>query len=210
MMRQIKSFKNIIFDLGNVIVPLDYTLTTKGFEQLGFKDWNRNFYVLKEQKVFENIEKGLISEAEFLVALRPYMPSDVTDLQILNAWGAMLTDFPVERVDLVRKLRESHRVFLLSNTNQPHIDYFKALFRKKYNYEMSELFEIEFYSNDLKLAKPHSDIYYKALEIANIKAEETLFIDDLIENIEGANKTGIHGYWLHDETIVDVFSKLWI
>ena len=110
----------------------------------------------------------------------------------------MLLQIPVHRFTMLRRLKEKYNVFLLSNTNETHINWVDGYLRTVYNFTIEDFdaryFHKSYYSHLINLRKPNTNIYDYVLQDAGLKAEETLFIDDNFHNIEGAKKVGLQTY----------------
>lgn len=203
------NFKNIIFDLGGVILNIDYDLAAKAFEQLGLSNFNQLFSKASQEKVFDLYEKGLITSNEFRDALNKGMKIPLSDDVIDAAWNSMLLDLPTPRLELLKKMKTTHRTFLLSNTNEIHIDWFWNSLQQHFGIpDLSGYFEKMYLSYQIHLRKPDAAIFQYVLDKNQLDPAETLFIDDSPQHIEGAKKLGIQTYWLDvkKESILDIFS----
>ncbi|MEO6882484.1 MAG: HAD family phosphatase [Bacteroidia bacterium] len=200
------SVKNIIFDLGVVLLNIDYSLTQKAFRQLGITDFDALYSQLHQDKIFDDFEKGLISAAEFRNTLRKISDKNWSDAQIDAAWNAMLLDFPEKRLQLLEKLKSRYRLSLLSNTNEIHINYFSNYLQKTFGIaDLSNVFEKEYFSYEIKMRKPDTEIYEYVLREKKILAQETLFIDDLLINVKAAETIGLQTIHLASpNTILDI------
>jgi putative hydrolase of the HAD superfamily len=189
------NIKNIIFDLGAVLLNLDMLKTDAAFEALvGDKkthEWIRQ--KLYDRALFSKFETNEILELEFVQTIKSFNPSPLNDEQINQAWSAMLLDFPLERIELLKKLKEKgYRLFLLSNINSIHLrDVYTIIQKEHGNLDFDALFDKAYYSHLIGRRKPDPATYQFVLNDAGIKAAETLFIDDNADNIEGAASTGI-------------------
>lgn len=198
--------KNIIFDLGNVIHNINPELTQKAFHELGYSHFNI-YSLKKEDKILlDGFETGKVSAADFRKHIRSLICPDLTDVAIDDAWNALLLDLPAERLELLKELKKKYRLFLLSNTNELHIEWVFNYLQKTYGISgLSGYFEKEYYSHLVGMRKPQAEIYERILSENGLTAEETLFIDDSEENIEGARKLKIHAYHLTSgETILNI------
>jgi len=204
----LKGIKNIIFDLGGVIINIDYNITIEKFKLLGIKNFDNLYTQLRQDPWFDLYDKGGISSDQFVSIIKKYLPSDVSPEQIIDAWNAMLLDFPPERADLLRKLKTKYRTFILSNTNELHIDYYFSLLEKWYGIsDMSPFFEKQYYSYLMGKRKPDAEIFEFVLQDSRLNPRETLFIDDSIQNVNAAAGCKIVAYHLQPpETIMDIFS----
>jgi glucose-1-phosphatase len=200
----LKGIKNIIFDFGGVVINLDYDITIREFKRLGIDDFDI-FFTKNSQ--LDKLDRGGISGKQFVEELKKYLPDTISDDQVIKAWNAMLLDFPEERADLLKKLKGQYRTFLLSNTNELHLDYYFGLLQKEHGVkDLSSFFEKQYFSNIIGMRKPDAEIYEFVLNENGLKPEETLFIDDNIQNIEGAARCGLRSIHLEKPlTIMDVF-----
>jgi putative hydrolase of the HAD superfamily len=209
-----QKIKIIIFDFGGVICDLDINKTVEKFKAFGpskpgFKvsaeKQNRNFEMLVEQ-----IERSRITPQQFRDSIRNHYISEPSDPDIDDAWNAMLTGIPPERIKLLENIRKNYRVFLLSNSNEIHYQKYLADFKEKYGYEdFSSLFEKTYFSFRINLIKPDKDVFEFVLADSGLNPGETLFIDDMLKNVEAARQVGINGYHLKPgEDILDLFSAL--
>ena len=201
-----KNIKAIIFDLGAVILNINYQNTIDGFAKLGVKNAS-SFYSKKVQnKLFNQIETGEISAEKFLRELQKETNNASINL-ISEAWNAMLLDLPENRLALIECLKKNYSIYLLSNTNSIHIDAFKKEIGTTKWIKFCNLFEKMYLSYELGMRKPNTAIFKHILKEQNLKPQEVLFIDDSPQHIEGANKLGITTYHLQNgEEIATLFA----
>lgn len=186
--------KHIIFDLGNVLVRLDTPACIEAFKKIGMEMViNRSNDDAKS--VLEQLGLGLISVETFCQKARELSGSQAYDEAICHAANAMLVEIPDEKKRRLLDLRaRGHRVFLLSNTNSIHWDYcVEQLFPYK-NYGVADYFERIFLSQEMHLQKPDAEIFNEVLRQTGIRAEDSIFIDDLPENCEAARGVGIQAF----------------
>ena len=203
-----KKCKAIIFDLGAVILNINYQNTIDEFTKLGVNN-AATFYSKKVQtNLFNQIETGMISSNKFLKALQKETKNANIN-QVEKAWNAMLLDLPEERVHLIKKLKNNHTIYLLSNTNAIHIDAFKKQLGNKKWLAFCKLFDKMYLSHELGLRKPDVKIFEYILNEQKLKAEEVFFIDDSPQHIASAKKIGIHcHHLLDDENIITLFPDI--
>jgi len=196
-MELLKGIRNIIFDLGGVIINIDYHLTINAFKNLGLIDPEKIYTQFQQLPVMDKYDIGQISSDEFVAELRKILAPGTSDEQIINAWNAMLLDFPQERAELLLKLKSKYRTFLLSNTNDIHITYFFKRIKKDYGYdEMKSFFEKDYYSHRIGMRKPNKEIFDFVVNENGLIPSETLFIDDTLQHVEGAKRAGLRAYHL--------------
>ena len=203
-----KKCKAIIFDLGAVILNINYQNTIDEFTKLGVKN-AAIFYSKKVQTdLFNQIEIGIISSNKFLKALQKET-NNANITQVEQAWNAMLLDLPDKRLQLIKNLKNNHIIYLLSNTNAIHIDAFKKQLGNKKWLAFCKLFDKMYLSHELGLRKPDIQIFEYILKEQKLKAEEVFFIDDSPQHIAGAKKLGIHCHHLLDnEDIITLFPDI--
>lgn len=180
----VQKIHNIIFDLGGIILNIDYHKTEQAFMNLGIINFNELFNQFHANDFFKNFEKGKISPGEFVKELRNYAPK-VPDQDIIDAWNAMLLDFPPGRVDFLRDLKTRYRTFLLSNTNAIHHQAFQKI-PLNADGSLEECFEKSYYSHEMGLRKPEIEIFRQVIKDNNLLPHETLFVDDTLSNVEAA------------------------
>lgn len=187
----------IIFDLGGVIINLDTAATIAEFNKLSSKPFENIYTQLQQTPLFDLFDKGLIGEPEFFNGLKVAMEAEPGDDLMLEAWNAMLLDFPLHRLELLKALKSKYRLFLLSNTNETHVREFEASLLKSQGYQNLEpFFDRVYYSCRMGMRKPDTEIFDYVLKENKLVPEETLFIDDTLHHIEGALKTGIQAHLL--------------
>ncbi|WP_163324892.1 HAD family hydrolase [Draconibacterium mangrovi] len=199
MKADLTNIKNIIFDLGRVLLNLDFDASIKAFQQLGSDGEvldHKNAYA---DPIFYNLEVGKITPAEFRSGVRKVLKNEqLTDRQIDEAWYAMILDIPAHRVKKVQELSRNYNLYLFSNTNQIHIDRLLAEFKAQHGIDFPSLFKTVYYSHEIHDRKPEVSAYEKVITLSGVNPKETLFIDDLENNIDAAQKTGLKTFWLQN------------
>lgn len=195
-MLELNHTENIIFDLGGVILNIDYLLTSKAFSALGFIDFDEYYTQKKQSKVFDLFETGKINSEEFIKEFSKEIPG-VNKEQIIEAWNAMLLDLPAERIELIRNLGKRFRVFLLSNTNQIHEDAFRKIVEAQFgNYIFDDVFEETYLSHKIGYRKPNKECFDYVIDRNGLSVEKTIFIDDSIQHVIGARQAGLQSFHL--------------
>lgn len=207
-MEILNGVKNIIFDLGGVLLNIDPKKTIEAFGRLGMEQLIGDKGLSYDHDIFYLMEQGKVTPEEFRNGVRQLISTEVTDDQIDNAWTAMLLDFPANRVELVKNLRNNYKIYLFSNTNAIHVAKYQANFKSQHGFEVSSLFEIDFYSNEIGYRKPSPESFQEIIRLSGINPEESIFIDDSLPNVEAAIGCGLKGYWLEPgQKIEEVFQK---
>ena len=183
--------RNIIFDLGGVILNINPQLTVDEFRKLGWSDFYDDNHKALDKELFFHLERGDSSPGDFRDTVREMINDQVKDDAIDKAWTAMILDIPADRIRYLEKLKKVYRIFLLSNTNEIHRLKFHREFENDFGYSFYDLFERNFYSHEMGTRKPNREIYEVALKEAGLVAGETLFIDDIEENTEAAKSVGM-------------------
>lgn len=201
--------KNLLLDLGGVVLNVDYHKMVDVFKEYGIMDFDKHFTQAKQVEIIDKFEEGKCTIEEFRNGIRDLVKVDLTDEQIDNAWFSMILDLPKERIELIGLLKLKYNVYLFSNTNELHIELLKKRYEEEFGFDIFQmLFTKAYFSNEIKMRKPHPESFQWLLNYAEIKAEETLFIEDSPQHIEGAKKVGLNTYWLTGgETINDLYDK---
>lgn len=207
-MEILNGVKNIIFDLGGVLLNIDPKKTIEAFGRLGMEQLIGDKGLSYDHDIFYLMEQGKVTPKEFRNGVRQLISAEVTDDQIDTAWTAMLLDFPANRVELVKNLRNNYKIYLFSNTNAIHVAKYQANFKSQHGFEVSSLFEIDFYSNEIGYRKPSPESFQEIIRLSGINPEESIFIDDSLPNVKAAIGCGLKGYWLEPgQKIEEVFQK---
>jgi glucose-1-phosphatase len=184
--------KNIIFDLGGVIINLDFSAAEKAFVELGFEDFKNVFGGGHVTSFIKDYEVGLIDDEQFISEIKKSAKKQNDDEVAIAAWNAMLLDFPPERIAFLRELKKKYRLFLFSNTNSLHLQSFRKTFSNAFGEAIfDELFEKAYYSHEIKMRKPTKEAFDYVVKDAGLVAGETLFVDDMLVNVEGARLAGL-------------------
>lgn len=193
------NIKNIIFDLGGVVINIDWQLSINAFQQLAnpaYRAQNADMIQNETYKApfFIDYEIGKIDDATFCQKLRERFHLEGNDEQIANAWNGLLLDVPQDRIELLHSLRKTHRTFILSNTNAIHIMGASKILQDVHGTsQYDNLVEKAYYSHVMNKRKPWPEIYQQIIDENQLKAEETLFIDDNVDNVQAANQVGLQG-----------------
>jgi putative hydrolase of the HAD superfamily len=193
---RMSGFQNIIFDFGNVLFHLDLGATERRLRHLlGDDRFEAARARLRAADVFNRYETGALSTEAFIASIRKATEPALTEAEVLDAWNAIFIEMPAEYFDLLERLRERYRVFLLSNINDLHarwIDQYMAEKHQRSDFRQ-RYFDAVYYSHEVGLRKPDERIYSYVLQDAGLRPEETVFIDDLEVNVRAAESVGIRG-----------------
>lgn len=203
-----KNIQNIILDLGGVLINLDYHKTNSELGKLGLAD---AFTKAKQIDLFDDLEEGKITNEEFLVGFNKLANQNHNHNTIIEAWNAILLDFPIERLNLVKELNKKYRVFLFSNTNAIHIEEVYNILQRDHGVpNLDDHFEKVYLSNELGIRKPKKEGFLHIINTHALNPTETLFIDDSPQHIVGAKEAGIHAEWLdlEKEDILGMLNRL--
>jgi len=204
------TIKNILFDLGNVLVPIDFQRSINAFIQLGVSNFDISFEKVKNVKVFHDFEIGLISPNEFRNHLRKGVLHSCTDQELDNAWNAIILPFPVEVAKLLDQVAQKYDLYLLSNTNKIHCEYFNNDYKNvSGGKSFADIFKKTYYSHELHQRKPSKEIFLSVLTDSGINANETVFLDDLKENLKAPEELGFQTIWVeYTERLGEYISQI--
>lgn len=188
------SIKNIIFDLGGVVIDIDLNLAYLEFSKLLNITHQEVYHKFYDFHLWNKHEIGEVSDTELRLEINKFAYTQLSDNQIDKAWNSLLIEIPKSRIARIIELSTKYNVFVLSNTNGIHVEHFgKLLFESTGIEKLDFIFKKVYYSHEMKLRKPDIKIYENLLNDAQILASETLFLDDNLDNIIAAQSIGIHG-----------------
>jgi glucose-1-phosphatase len=189
--------KNVILDLGGVILNLDFPAAEKAFSDMGFADFKQLFASGHVTSFIKDYEVGAIDDEQFVKEIKKVAKSQNNDDVAIAAWNAMLLDFPAERIEYLHYLQKKYRLFLFSNTNSLHLQSFRKTYSAAFNQAiLDDHFEKAYYSHEIKLRKPTLEAFQYVLNDSKLDPAETVFVDDMLVNVEGARAAGLQGIHL--------------
>jgi len=187
-----KDFPNIIFDYGGVIINIDVDQTVSAFQDLIPGNSDNIQQKVESSDVFKSMEKGLLEEHVFLMEFNQLLDSDLEWNTFESAWNAMIGDLPVDRLRVLDDVAKSHRIFLLSNTNSIHLRRVNDVVKETTGKDsIDHYFEEAYYSNIIQMRKPDREIYEYVMAKNNLNPDETIFLDDNMHNLKGAEEAGL-------------------
>jgi len=198
--------KNIIFDFGGVILNISHKELEDAFRSLGVSNFEELFNQAQQSELFQKFETGEISPHEFRSAVKSMTGLKVSNDVLDNAWNQIIGDYPPGRIDLLRKIKDNYSLFLLSNTNVIHYNYYIENFRLEFGYDFQSLFHQTYWSFKMGKRKPNADSFAEIIAKENIIPSETLFIDDSRQNVIAAEALGLKTLHLqYGMEITDLF-----
>jgi len=187
-----KNVNAIIFDLGGVILNIDYNLTRKAFEKSGVIDFHEMYSQAAADDLFENLERGTVVEEDFYKEFNKRIQSALDKNEIRSNWNAMLLTFREKSLEFLDSIKSKYKLYLLSNTNHIHLNAFDKIYNvTPRNKPFEKFFDKVYYSCEMGLRKPNADIYEFVLNENKLEAGKTLFIDDSVQNTEAAQAVGL-------------------
>ena len=201
-----QNIKNIIFDYGNVIFSIDFRKAQEAFKELGITDPGAFFGHKQQDPIFDKFDRGEVSADEFRAYVKDKIGNPaITDQQITDAWNSLLLGIAPGNHDLLLKLKDKYRTFLLSNINDIHYKYIMQYLKDEFGFDDNEhLFEKTYYSHLIGKRKPELHIFEQVLHENNLKPQETLFIDDSPQHLAAAKTLGIQTFLM---TAPDTLAK---
>lgn len=200
------SVKNVILDFGGVLFDIDYHAPHREFAKLGWENFNEDYSQASQNEIYDLLETGKIEVAEFWNYLSSRMPT-ATRTQIAAAWNSILLNPISHRIAQLPLLKKNYRTFLLSNTNAIHAPAFEEMMQQNGEWAIMEsALEAIHYSQDLGKRKPHPETFLHVCQLHALHPSETVFVDDSIQHVKGAQKAGLIG--LHLTPGMDLFELL--
>ena len=195
--------KNIIFDLGNILYDIDFEIMYKRFHELGIPNFENHFTLNQSDPLFFDLEKGFIDEVTFCSRFNQLYNLSLNKDQIIEAWNSLLIGFREKSLDWLKSNQSNFSLFLYSNTNQPHQDYFLAQYTREIGGDFNTLFKKPYYSHEMGMRKPDPASFQYILDQEGLRAAETLFIDDNEPNVLGAASVGLQVLYLQPGMFIE-------
>ncbi len=202
--------KNLIFDLGGVLLNIDFKKTYDAFYALGIYRANELNNHPEVLELFMALEVGEYSVNAFRDKFRLLTGYSDSDEKLDDAFNALLMDFPPERIARVQELATKYNTYILSNTNAIHCKHYNQMLNDDLGIkDLNHLVDKAYYSHELGVKKPDYEIYGRMIELSGILPGESLFIDDREENLKAARKLGFDVMLVDEEhTILEVLADL--
>ncbi len=192
-----KGIQSVIFDLGGVIINLDASRTISAFNKISQIPFQNIYTQAKQDELFSLLDVGKISTSDFLTEVKRQIRYNGPNEDVLSAWNAMLLTGPEERLVILVEMKHNYNTFLLSNTCEPHVEAFERELESEHGIKnFDDYFDKVYYSCRVGLRKPGKEIFELVLDQNNLKAEETVFIDDSPQHVKAAGEIGINSFLL--------------
>lgn len=196
---------SIIFDLGGVLINLSPERTIHAFSESTGVSNEEVKRAYATNPVFIAYEKGQISDQQFRDSIRSIFSSHVDDVEIDRCWNAMLVDFPVSTLMMLKRLKSHFRTFVLSNTNTIHLKYVNDIMLQ--GNALDGWFHKSYYSHLVGMRKPELEIFNYVLQDSSLIPERTVFLDDNEDNVKAAESLGITTIHItHHTQVLDLFN----
>jgi glucose-1-phosphatase len=205
--QKFENIKNIVFDLGGVVININYQDTIRKFKEIGITNFDQLYSQYSQSDIFDRYDKGFATPDEFRSAIRKLANINVPDKIFDDAWNAMIQDLPAENLKVLLHLKNKYQTYLLSNTNEIHLSYFFNYLRKKHDVnDFSHYFHNVHYSCRMGMRKPDIEIYNRVMDFNKLVPAETVLIDDTAINVDAAIKAGWQGFYMpKGKLIMDIF-----
>jgi putative hydrolase of the HAD superfamily len=199
MLKNFQEYNNYIFDLGGVLLNLDFNLTKLEFKKI-IPHLDDDTFLGRENQlaIFSHYEVGKVSSKELIKSFKEHFKTNISDVEFARCWNAMILDFPIERIKFLQKLRsEGKKIYLLSNINQLHEDAVERRYKDLgLKNPFISLFDRLYYSHQIGMRKPNPEIFEYVISENNLQRGETLFIDDSLQHIVSSRRIGLDAFHL--------------
>lgn len=199
-----KNINTIIFDFGGVILDIDFQKINSAFASLGVSNFRQMYSQQDADPLFKNLEEGKITDEEFYALFNKKAKVDLDNSTIQKAWNSMLLSYRKNALFTLTTLKDKYKLYLLSNTNSIHVDAFNKIFNEEIGEgSLEDYFDKIYFSHQIKYRKPDKEAYEYVIKENKLDASKTLFIDDSIQNIEGAKAVGLQTIFLQQGTVIE-------
>jgi putative hydrolase of the HAD superfamily len=191
----LKGIKNIVFDLGGVLLTLNWREAVRRFQSLGLERAEELLDLYHQKGIFLHLEEGLLSEEAFYDAVRAEAGKYISNDDILWGWMGFVEDCPESKLNMLKNLKDrAYKLYLLSNTNPMVMKWALSPDFSKEGKSLSDYFDRLYLSYQMKCVKPNLEIFRKMIEDSGMNPSETLFIDDGTANVETGKRLGFKTY----------------
>ncbi|GHU71615.1 D-ribitol-5-phosphate phosphatase [Bacteroidia bacterium] len=191
----LSGIKNIVFDLGGVIVTLDHSEAIRRFIAAGVDDVEKYLDPYHQNGIFLDLEAGNCTKEEFYVALRKLTGKNIPGEAIDAGWLGFLKEVPVYKLKMLEDLRaQGYKLYLLSNTNPVVMEWALTPAFSSESKPLDAYFDKLYLSYQMKCVKPDEEIFRKMIADSGMIPSETLFIDDGVNNVATGNRLGFKTY----------------
>lgn len=189
------AYKNIIFDLGGVILDINMQKALDGFAALGLPESELRFDVGKAADLMHRYQLGHFTTDEFCRRLAARCNPGTTPEQVAHAWNSICLGIPERKLNAIKALKQRANVYLLSNTNDLHWQYCLDHWFNANGNRCEYFFDKVFLSQEMHLEKPHTEIFEQVIKTidagCDAEASDTVFLDDNLDNVNAAKSCGI-------------------
>jgi len=191
----LQGIKNIVFDLGGVLITLDRSEAVNRFKKAGLTNAEELLNAYHQRGIFLELEEGKLSREEFYEAVRKEAGKFVSNETIEYGWMGFMKEMPEYKLIMLEELkRKGYRLYLLSNTNPVIMSWaFSSAFSPQ-GKSIEEFFDKLYLSYQIGYTKPHPEIYRFMFNDSGMIPSESLFIDDGSANVEMGKQLGMKTY----------------
>ncbi len=199
-------YRNLLFDFGNVLIDLDIPSAIDRMKALINKDTGADMFT----EVILKYETGKVSTDIFINTILSQCPPKVQALDVIEAWNSMLIGIPDYRLEMLTLLRSKYNLYLLSNTNELHLEWVRRYLQNKFRiYDFEQrYFDAVYYSHLVKDRKPNPTIFQHIIADTHLTPSLTLFMDDVQENLDTAGQLGFGTYLVKEQEEIAEFLKI--
>jgi len=195
-MKLTNDVRNLVLDFGGVIYTISHARHKKAFARLGVENFGQLYSQAAQSPLFADFECGRINEEEFRSGLLEHLGYRFDAEKLDTAWNSILVGFEDRRIGLLQQLAKKYNLYLLSNTNIIHYRIYTQEFVDRYGFDFNSLFLGAYWSFKIGMRKPDTEIYKLVMRENGLSAQDTVFVDDTRQNIDGAHKAGMPALWL--------------
>jgi len=187
-MIDLTQYNTIIFDFGGVILDINPELSINAFKKYGGEAGMKK---IEESDILWQFERGEIDVKTIHEGICKYIGATLSEDEFINYWCALLLEYKPKRIEKIKELAKTHKLIMLSNTNEIHFAYFSQKLKDEYGITFNDLFSEVYLSHEMGLVKPDKAIYEQVIKEQNLIPEQTLFIEDTLANAKAAEDIGI-------------------
>jgi HAD superfamily hydrolase (TIGR01509 family) len=182
-----RQFRAIIFDIGRVLIRMDISRAMGGLTKGHSLSPQEVWIALEKDPRWPDWQEGRISPRDWHLHVNQRLGGSLTFEQFIETWNRALDPKPIQDSSFLKKLAQSHRLALLSNTDPIHVAHIESTF------DFLQFFPARVYSCSVGVSKPDPLIYRQALKACKVQAGQAVYIDDVAAYAEAAQRLGMTG-----------------
>lgn len=204
----IQGIDAIIFDIGNVLIDLDYPQVIRQLSRRAQKNQHNLDKLVVDSKVLRAFELGQIGPDRFREEVAKLLGCKLAESEFEQIWNSMLKEVSRERMSKILKIKQRYKTYILSNTNLTHeLAFEEKVLEATGRPSIRDFVEQAFFSHEIGMRKPDAECFEFVIDEIDLYPSRMLFLDDRLENVQAAKKAGMKSFQIQqpDKQLSEIF-----